>query len=43
MKKDQGSRFATNQGGVIKAPRPVKNDPRSTVEKGGDLRNGKKK
>lgn len=43
MKKDSGSRFATNQGGVIKAPRPIKNDPRSTVEKGGDLRNGKGK
>ena len=43
MKKEQGSRFATNQGGVIKAPRPVKNEPKSTVEKGTDLRNGKGK
>lgn len=40
MKK--GNRYATNQGGVIKAPNPVKNSPNSTIVKGGDLRNGKK-
>lgn len=39
---NKGNRFATNQGGVIKAPRPVTNSPKSTVEKGDDLRNGKK-
>lgn len=33
--------YATNQGGIIKAPKPVKNDPKSTIEKGKDLRNGK--
>lgn len=39
MKKT--SNFATNQGGVIKAPKPVKDSPKSTVEKtNGDLRNG---
>ena len=33
--------FATNQGGVIKAPKPVKDSPKSTVVKtSGDLRNG---
>ena len=43
MKKNAGSRYATNKGGVIKAPRPVaKDDPKSTVVKGGDLRNGNK-
>lgn len=41
MKKD--NRFATNQGGVIKAPRPVSNDPKATVVKGSDLRDGTKK
>ena len=38
MKK--GNRFATNQGGVIRSPKPT-NQPKSTVEKGDDLRNGK--
>lgn len=43
MEKDAGNRFATNKGGVIKAPKPVtKGDPKSTVVKGSDLRNGKK-
>lgn len=37
------SKFATNQGGVIKAPKPVKDSPKATVEKGKDLRNGKSK
>jgi hypothetical protein len=38
------NRFATNAGGVIKAPKPVKNQPKANVTKGGpgkDLRNGK--
>ena len=39
MKRDNP--YATNQGGVIKSPKPVKNDPKSTVEKGNDLRTGK--
>jgi len=37
------NKFATNKGGVIKAPKPVKDSPKSTVEKGNDLRNGKGK
>ncbi len=41
MKKQDGNRFATNQGGVIKAPKSVKNEPHATVVKGNDLRNGK--
>lgn len=41
MSKD--GRFATNQGGVIKAPRPVTNQPKADVVKGDDLRNGKGK
>lgn len=35
------NKFATNQGGVIKAPKPVKDSPKSTVTTGKDLRNGK--
>ena len=36
------NRFATNKGGVIKAPKPVsQGDPKATVTKGNDLRNGK--
>ena len=43
MKKNAESRYATNKGGIIKAPRPVsKGDPKATVVKGTDLRNGKK-
>lgn len=38
-----GNKFATNQGGVIKAPRPQKDQPKATVVKGGDLRSGTKK
>lgn len=42
MKKD--NRYATNKGGVIKAPKPTgKGDPKSTVVKGNDLRDGTKK
>lgn len=36
----QDNRFATNKGGVIKAPKPVKDSPKSTVTKGNDLRTG---
>lgn len=39
----KGNRFATNAGGVIKAPNSVgKNQPHATVVKGEDLRTGKK-
>lgn len=39
--KGKDNKFATNKGGVIKAPKPVKQDqPKSTVTKGNDLRNG---
>lgn len=34
--------FATNKGGVIKAPKPVTEQPKSTVTKGNDLRSGNK-
>lgn len=37
----KGNRYATNQGGIIKAPKGVTNPPKSTVVKGSDLRNGK--
>ncbi len=41
MAKD--NKFATNKGGVIKAPKPVSKDsPKSIVVKSNDLRNGKK-
>lgn len=36
--------YATNQGGVIKAPKPVvKNTTGATVIKGNDLRDGTKR
>lgn len=38
----KGNSFATNQGGAIKAPRPVKDSPKATVTKGNDLRSGTK-
>ena len=41
MSKNAGNRYATNQGGIIKAPKTVTNAPKSTVVKGVDLRNGK--
>lgn len=41
MSKD--NRYATNNGGVIKAPRPATNQPKADVVKGTDLRNGKGK
>ena len=37
------NRFATNKGGVIKSPKPTKDQPKSTVVKGNDLRGGKSK
>lgn len=37
------NRYATNNGGVIKSPRPVTNQPKADVVKGADLRNGKGK
>lgn len=43
MKGNKGNRYATNQGGVIKAPNTVKDSPKSTVIKGNDLRSGKSK
>ncbi len=39
----KSNKFATNQGGVIKAPKPVSDQPKATVVKGNDLRNGTKK
>lgn len=38
----KGNRYATNAGGIIKAPHAVKDQPKATVVKGGDLRTGKK-
>jgi hypothetical protein len=35
------NRYATNQAGVIKAPKTPKNEPKATVVKGKDLRSGK--
>lgn len=37
------NRFATNGAGVIKAPKTVKDKPKSDVVKGSDLRDGTKK
>lgn len=43
MKPGKDNRFATNKGGIIKAPKSVGTDsPKSTIVKGSDLRNGKK-
>ena len=41
MKPCKDNRYATNKGGIIKAPKPVTDSPKSTVVKGSDLRNGK--
>ncbi len=39
MKKiTNDSAYATNKGGFIKAPKPVKDEARATVTKGDDLR-----
>lgn len=35
--------YATNQGGVIKAPKTVSNQPKASTVKGADLRSGKSK
>lgn len=43
MKGMKDNRFATNKSGIIKAPRPVTDSPKSTLVKGSDLRNGKGK
>lgn len=41
---NKGNRYATNKGGIIKAPNNVRADsPKATVVKGSDLRDGKKK
>ena len=38
------NKFATNKGGVIKATKATgKGDPKATVTKGNDMRNGTKK
>lgn len=39
-KSNGGNRYATNAGGIIKAPKPAGDQPKSTVVKGSDLRNG---
>lgn len=42
MKSNRDNRFATNRGGVIKAPKSVGADsPKATVVKANDLRSGK--
>lgn len=43
MKPCTSNRFATNKGGIIKAPKPQTDQPKSIVVKGSDLRDGKKK
>ena len=37
-----GNPYATNKGGVIKAPKPASEQPKADVIKGNDLRSGKK-
>ena len=42
--KHTGNPYATNKGGMIKAPKtPAKDSPKATVVKGNDLRSGKDK
>ena len=41
MKPNKDNRFATNKGGIIKAPKSAGDSPKSTVVKGSDLRSGK--
>ena len=44
MKDRKGNPYATNAGGMIKAPKTVdKNPPKATVVKGNDLRSKKGK
>ena len=38
----KGNPYQNNKGGIIKAPKPVKDQPKADVVKGSDLRNGKK-
>ena len=37
MKQGSGNRYATNKGGIIKAPKSVQEQPKATVVKGNDL------
>lgn len=39
----KGNVYATNAGGIIKAPNKVKNQPKASVVKGDDLRVKKSK
>lgn len=39
----KGNVYATNAGGIIKAPNKVKNQPKASVVKGNDLRVKKSK
>ena len=39
----KGNPYQTNKGGVIKAPKPVTDQPKADVVKGSDLRSGKGK
>ncbi len=42
MKKGCGNDFATNRGGIIRAPKQTtKGEPKSAVKQGKDLRTGK--
>ncbi len=44
MKHKGNNPYATNAGGVIKAPKnPAKDSPKATVTKGNDLRDAKNK
>ena len=39
----KGNPYATNKGGVIRAPKPVKDQPKADVVKDSDMREKKKK
>lgn len=39
----KGNPYATNKGGVIRAPKPVTDQPKADVVKGSDLRSGTRK
>ena len=43
MKQGSGNRYATNKGGIIKAPKSASEQPKTTFVNGNDLRNGKNK
>lgn len=34
--------YQSNRGGIIKSPKPAERQPKASVVKGSDLRNGKK-